>query len=87
MAVEVHLAELAYLNVLPDGRVVRRGTELNLPINAMLKFDTEFRVIADSTNPNTTDEPNIREYLEREASSGFEPVQILQTMIITKKVT
>jgi hypothetical protein len=87
MAVEVHIAELAYLNVLPDGRVVRRSNQANLSINEMLKFDTEFRVTADSGNTNTNGSPTIKTYLEREAADGFEPVQVFQTMIITKKVT
>jgi hypothetical protein len=86
MAVEVHVVDLALFNVSPDGRVTQKGSG-NLTIQETLKFDTEFRVVKSSDNSNTDDNPTIKEYLEREAADDFQPVQVFQTMIITKKVT
>lgn len=87
MAVQVHVAELGIFKILSNGRVVQTGGRDKVTIKESLNFDTQFRVIVSSDNTNTDNNPTIKAYLELEAADGFEPVQVFQTMIITKKVT
>ena len=49
--------------------------------------ETEHRVVVDSNLATTSGNPSIKDYLEREAANDFEPVQIFQSFIITKKTT
>jgi len=86
MAVEVHVVSLGLMNISPDGTVYQRGSS-NLTIKKALNFSTEHRVIVDTNISSTSGNPNIKEYLEREAANDFEPVQIFQSLIITKKTT
>jgi hypothetical protein len=86
MAVEVHVAELSLMNISPDGTIYQRGSS-NLSIKKVINFSTEHRVVADSSIPNTANNPSIKTYLELEAGDDFEPVQIFQSLIITKKTT
>jgi len=87
MAVEVHVAELGLFHVDPTGNVYQRGRAPDRTIKQNLAFDTQHRIVADASNPNTANNPTIKAYLEAEAVSGFEPVQLFQSMVITKKVT
>jgi len=86
MAVEVHVAELGLMNVASDGIVYQRGAS-NISIKKTLSFSTEHRVVIDSSLSTTNGNPSIKEFLEREAANDFEPVQIFQSFIITKKTT
>jgi len=86
MAVEVHVAELNLMNISPDGTIYQRGSS-NLSIKKVINFSTEHRVVTDSSIPNTANNPSIKTYLELEARDDFEPVQIFQSLIITKKTS
>jgi len=86
MAVEVHVAALNLMNISPDGTIYQRGAS-NLSIKKTISFSTEHRVVVDNSIPNTANNPSIKTYLELEAANDFEPVQIFQSFIITKKTT
>jgi len=87
MAVEVHVANIGLLHVdTRTGEVYTRSSG-SRSIQENLHFDTQHRVLADDTIPNTSNNPDIKTYLELEAASDFQPVQIFQSLIITKKVT
>jgi hypothetical protein len=84
MAVQVHVASLSLMNISADGTIYQRGSS-NISIKKAINFSTEHRVVVDSSIPNTANNPDIKTYLELEANDDFEPVQIFQSIIITKK--
>lgn len=87
MAVQVHVAELGLFRVDLTTGDVYQPSKGSRSIKQNLNFDTQFRVVIDASNSNTDGNPTIKEYLQLEAAGGYEPVQVFQTMIITKKVT
>ena len=75
-----HFAELALLKVSTDtGQVIAKDAT----VHQNLRFDMAFRVLKDPNNPNTDNYPDVRTYLALEAASGFAPVQVAQTFVIT----
>ena len=87
MAVVVHVVELGLFHV--DGvtsEVYQRG-RASRTIKQNLNFETQHRVVVDADIPNSSGNPLMKDYLVAEAADDFEPVQIFQSMIITKKVT
>jgi hypothetical protein len=87
MAVETHVAELGLFQVNPiSGRVYQRGSD-NLTIKEALTFNTEHRLVSNSNNSHTADNPSIETYLDREAADDFVPVSVTQSMVITTKTT
>lgn len=87
MAVETHVAELSLFQVDPvSGRVYQRGHD-QLTIKEALVFNTEHRLVSDNNNPNTVDNPDLKTYLEREATDGFAATTVNQSMVITTKST
>ena len=85
MAVEIHVVVISPQLVSPSGTVVRRNSPTTT-IGDTLNASTEHRVLEDSSNPNTDSFPDVATYLSREASDGFELVELNQTNIITKRV-
>lgn len=81
---QVHYAEVSLIHLKPDGTPYTRSKGTTT-IKEACQFTTEHRVFPDPTNPNTDNYPSIRDYLVLEAAAGFEPVQIGQYFIITKK--
>jgi hypothetical protein len=86
MAVQVHFVGIGLVRVAPDGTVYNASNSKRT-IKEMLHFTDEHRVLVDSSIPNTAGNPTIQNYLNLEATNDFEPVQITQSFILTKKVT
>lgn len=55
----------------------------NRTIGNCLQFETLPLILKDSDYPNTSDYPDIKTYLEREAADGFQPVQLANNFVIT----
>ena len=85
MAVEVHYATLQQYRVSQDGTIYNASNNTKTIKNSLM-FTTEWRMVKDDTVPNTVNNPNLKDYLELEAISGFEPVQVNSNFVITKKV-
>jgi len=86
MAVSVHVAAMGLFRINQStGRIYQVGKD-SVTIKEALSFVEEHRLVDDPTIPTTSGNPTIRGFLELEAAAGFEPVQVDQSMIITKKV-
>jgi hypothetical protein len=82
---EVHLVNIALMNRdTESGRIYQRGQGPGT-IKQSLNFDTEARIVTNPNVPNSNDNPTLEEYLILEAASGFQPVQVDQTFVITLK--
>lgn len=86
MAVSVHFVYIALIRIAPDGSVYNTSNS-SKTIKESLNFTTEHRIMPDPTIPNSASYPDIKTYLEAEAASGYEPVQVEQTFIVTKMVS
>jgi len=86
MAINVHVAIIGMVNVSnTDSSVVYSKTQNTL--GQVMKSGQEPRILEDATNPNTTGNPAIKEYIELEAVDNYQVQHISQTYIITYEVT
>ena len=85
----IHVARLALLKSTQDGRVFSSSnkkdflTGQDISIKDVLHCTEDFRVLADSTIPNTASYQKIKKYIEEEADDGFILVYMDQTFVIT----
>lgn len=90
MAVEIHRALVDLFNVDQAGAIIKKN-DPNVTIKQLTNFRTEHRIIVktsgDAAAPNSTGNPSVDAYLQREADAGFEIVHIDQYQIVTQKVT
>lgn len=85
MAIVTHVASLNLFQVDTNtGEVYQRGRAPGRAIKQNLNFDTQHRIVVDPDIPNTAGNPTIKDYLVLEAGDDFEPVQIFQSLVITK---
>lgn len=82
---EVHYAEIALIKVNTTTGAVFDPNTSQASIKDRLKFDTQHRILKDTDNSNTNNFPDIRTYLQLEAASGFQPVQVGQSFVVTFK--
>lgn len=74
-----HYVQVSLIRVGPDGSPISQQE----PIKHHLEIDLEQRIIPDTSVPNSANYPTISDYLTAEATSGFQPVQVGQTFIVT----
>jgi len=84
MAIETHVSEMQLVDVTSTGEIVDRNRST---IGTIMTTSKENRIIPGTENANTSGWPTIKQYLVREASSGFKLVHLDQTYIITVKET
>jgi hypothetical protein len=82
MALTVHVASFRLMNVDVNGNPIDKNDK-STSISQLSYTRMETLVIPDSSVPNTTGYPTIKEYLEREATDGFKLNHLSQTMVIT----
>ena len=86
MAVQAHYVTISLVRVSPTGEVYNASSTTR-PIKECLNFSTEHRIMPDSAIPSSAGYPTIQEYLNLEAAAGFEPVQIAEMFVLTKKTS
>lgn len=84
MAVEIHVAQIKQFKIDQVGNIINDNSAT---IKQMLNYETDHRIIEDTTISNTTGNPTIKSYLEQEASDGFQFEHLDQYYIITQKIT
>lgn len=79
MAINIHVVYVRPQQVL-NGQVINKN---DATIAQMTKADLEMRIIEDTSVPNSSDNPTIKEYLEAEAADDYKLSHIDNTMIVT----
>jgi len=79
--VDTHIAYMKLTKVNAVGQVLTG----NDPLSSHLNFSTEFRIIPDSSLPNTANYPTLAQYLLLEAASNYEVRHVDQNMVMTIK--
>jgi len=91
MAVSIRLAELALVQVKPGGEIIRRGGEDSSSLREHLRFDTEFRILDNTSGPsaapNSGGFPTLATYLEAEAADDHALAYLDQNKVITQMIT
>ena len=82
---EVHYEEIGLVHLTRDGKVYDRAKS-DITIKEATFVNTQHRILPNSANPNTDNYPDIRTYLQLEAASGFQPVQVGQYFVVTVKL-
>ena len=82
MAISIHVATVAVLNVDSLGNVVSKD-DPSVTIAQQLKTSLEHRVLEDSAIANTSGNPTVKAYLEAEASDDYVVKHMDQSTIIT----
>jgi len=82
MAVGIHVARTGFLKVDASGNVVDKDSNTTT-IAQHLTGSHDHRVLADSSIPNTANNPDVKTYLELEAASDFVLYHMDQNMIVT----
>lgn len=93
MAVTIHLVNVALIRKTLDGRLyfpsnskpIAGGTSVITHKDA-IHYTEEHRIIADPTIPNSATYPNLKDYLNLEAGSGFQFAYMDQYNVITQKL-
>lgn len=91
MSVSIRLAYLKLVNVDSMGTVYDKDDNTTTLDSIKRSATKEFRVIANGLgaveSPNATNYPTIEDYLESEASDGFQLTHIDQNIIITQSIS
>ena len=82
MAISVHIARVAFLQVDAVGNVVSKDSITNT-INMQLSGSHEHRILQDDAIPNTAGNPTVKRYLELEAADDYVMQYMDQNTIIT----
>lgn len=80
MAIGIHIANIKLMNVTRAGVVVDKNVAT---IGQVANSSSEPRVMEDSSIPNTSGNPSIKDYLELEAGNDYILKHIDQTYIVT----
>ncbi len=86
MAITIHVADIGLVNV-ANGRPFLKSSDAIATFKDVMLSNTEHRILKDPANPNTNNFPKLRDYLNLEATAGFQVVQVLQGMVITQKLS
>lgn len=78
---QTHYAEIVLVKVDPTGAILTDSES----IGQNLRFTNEHRILPVASIPNSANYPDVRTYLDLEAASGFQPVQIAQGFVLTFK--
>lgn len=82
MAIGIHIVRTGVFTVDQSNNRIDKNAA-STTINQLKNTHHEFLVIPDSTIPNSTGYPTVKEYLEAEASDNFVLSHLDQTTIIT----
>lgn len=82
MAMNIHVARVAFLAVDALGNVVSKDNPTNT-ISMQLSGSHEHRILQDDTIANTAGNPTVKRYLELEAASDYILQYMDQNTIIT----
>lgn len=80
MAIGIHVAQIVMRPVSSSGVVLDKATAT---MDQMMDASTEQRVLYDTAIPNTLGYPNVKTYLEREATTDYVVYHLDQTYIVT----
>jgi hypothetical protein len=86
MAIQVHVARVAFLQVNAVGTVVSKDA-VDTPLSEHLSGSHEHRLLEDTNIPNTSGNPTVKTYLESEASDDYVLNYMDQNTIITYQRT
>jgi hypothetical protein len=82
MAMNIHVARVAFLAVDALGNVVSKDSITNT-ISMQLSGSHEHRILQDDTIPNTVNNPTVKRYLELEAAANYVLQYMDQNSVIT----
>lgn len=82
MALNIHVARVAVLNVDMAGNVVKKD-DPTVTLRQQLQTSMDHRMLEDVSIPNTAGNPAVKAYLEAEAGDDYVLQHIDQTTIIT----
>ena len=82
MAMNVHVARVAVLNVDRAGNVVKKD-DPSVSLKQQLQTSMDHRVLEDAGIPNSTGNPAVKAYIEAEAANDYVVHHMDQTMIVT----
>lgn len=86
MAINVHVARVAFLAVDAVGNALSKDSKTN-SLNQYLSGTHEHRVLQDDAIPNTVGNPTVKRYLELEAGDDYVLNYMDQNSVITYKRT
>jgi hypothetical protein len=84
--VQTHFATIGLVRIAPNGTLYN-ASDTKKSFKEALMFETDHRILPDASIPNSAGYPNIQQYLNLEATSGFQPVQVAQYFVVTVKLT
>lgn len=84
--VSVHVARVGLFTTDESGQRIDKNSP-NTTINQLKRTGQSALIIPDATIPNTSGYPNIKSYLEAEASDGYVLNHLDQTFCITYSIT
>jgi len=79
---EAHFVNVGLVRIATDGSIYN-PSDTKKTLKEALRFETQHRVLPDSSIPNSIGYPTIQGYLNLEAASGFVPVQVAEFFIVT----
>lgn len=82
MAINVHVARVAALNVDTTGNVVKKD-DPDVSLRQQLQTRIDHRVLEDVAISNSTGNPSVKDYIEAEAGDDYVVHYMDQTMIVT----
>jgi hypothetical protein len=82
MAINVHVARVAALNVDNTGNVVKKD-DPNVSLRQQLQTRLDHRVLEDAAIANSSGNPSVKDYIEAEAADDYVVHHMDQTTIIT----
>ena len=82
MAIGIHVARVAVLNVGPSGNVVKKD-DPSVTLKQQLQTQMDHRIIIDSAIPNSSGNPAVKAYIEAESANDYVVHYMDQNMIIT----
>ena len=82
MAMNIHVARVAFLAVDALGNVVSKDSITNT-ISMQLSGSHEHRILQDDTITNTVNNPTVKRYLELEAAANYVLQYMDQNSVIT----
>lgn len=82
MAIGIHVARVAFVNVDNSGNVLSKDDQ-SVTLKQQMQTQMQHRVLVDASIPNTAARPTVDAYLKLEASDDFVLEYMDQNTIIT----
>jgi hypothetical protein len=79
----VHFVNVGEVRISREGKIYTPDSASGMTIKDALHWHSEFRVFPDPNIPNSANYPNLKDYLNAEAASGFSFAYLSQNILIT----